>query len=199
MDLVSFISGIGPTQSFSPGVSTDPALAGPHTGLTDGTSPTTASSNMAEIYNRLLLQVASVIVKSGLTVDNTNWSQLADAVTAMATNSSIGGGQTITNFVIGAGAGERGENIWYTNASSRTIVAYVSSLGFEYGSFLGYIAASSGGSPPLTVQGAGSWNGGAFNTIVPLVLIVPPGYSYKVVRSSGGGTSGVPMNWAELS
>ncbi len=84
MDLVSFISGIGPTQSFSPGISTDPALAGPHTGLTDGTSPTTASSNMAEIYNRLLLQIASVIVKSGRPIDNSNWSQLADAVAALS-------------------------------------------------------------------------------------------------------------------
>ena len=51
-----------------------------HTGLTDGTGPTNASNNMAEIYNRLLLQIQATIVASGLTPDPNNWTQLPEAI-----------------------------------------------------------------------------------------------------------------------
>ena len=84
MDLASFISGIGPTKAFAPGSTTPAPFNVPHIGLTDGTSPATASSNMAEIYNRILLQIAATIVGSGLTMDNNNWAQLFPAVTAIA-------------------------------------------------------------------------------------------------------------------
>lgn len=83
MDLVSFIPGVGPTASFSPGASTPPPFNVSHVGLTDGTSPATASNNMAEIYNRLMLNIASTIVAAGLTVDNNNWAQLPQAVSAL--------------------------------------------------------------------------------------------------------------------
>lgn len=82
MDLVSFIPGVGPTASFSPGATTPPPFNVAHTGLTDGTGPTNASNNMAEIYNRLLLQIQATIVASGLTPDPNNWTQLPEAIVA---------------------------------------------------------------------------------------------------------------------
>jgi hypothetical protein len=83
LDLASFIPGIGPTAAFTPGPDTPAPFNVSHTGLTDGTSPSTASLNQAEVYNRLLLQIASVIVTSGLTIDNNNWAQLPAAIQAM--------------------------------------------------------------------------------------------------------------------
>ena len=91
MDLVSFIPGVGPTASFTPGSTPPPPFNVAHTGLTDGTSPATASSNMAEIYNRLLLNVAATITAAGLTIDNNNWAQLPQAVSALVN-------QALTNF-----------------------------------------------------------------------------------------------------
>lgn len=84
MDLASFIPGIGPTATFSPGATTPPPFNVTHLGLTDGTGPTTASNNMAEVYNRLLLNVAATISAAGLTIDNNNWTQLPAAVKAIA-------------------------------------------------------------------------------------------------------------------
>lgn len=86
MDLASFIPGITNTATFSPGSTTPPPFNVSHTGLTDGTGPSTASKNMAEIYNRLLLNVAATVVKAGLTIDNNNWTQLATAVETIASN-----------------------------------------------------------------------------------------------------------------
>jgi len=92
-DLVSFIPGIGNTKTFSPGVNTPAAYAGPHTGMTDGTSVATASSNMAEVYNRILLDLTATVASSGLTPDPTNWAQLPIAVQMIAT--------TQAQFVVG--------------------------------------------------------------------------------------------------
>jgi hypothetical protein len=95
MDLVSFIPGVGPTSAFSPGATTPPPFNVSHTGLTDGSSPSTASNNMAEIYNRILLNLASVIVKAGLTPDHNNWAQLATGVETIANNVLSGFTSTI--------------------------------------------------------------------------------------------------------
>lgn len=88
MNLVSHITGVGPTATFTPGPTTPSPFNVSHTGLTDGTGPTTASANMAEIYNRILLQIAATITASGLTVDNNNWAQMATAVVAIAENAA---------------------------------------------------------------------------------------------------------------
>lgn len=96
MDLASFIPGIGPTASFTPGASTPPPFNVSHTGLTDGTGPTTASNNMAEIYNRLLLNVAATVVAAGLPLDQNNWAQLPQAVTALVNQALSGFTGSIT-------------------------------------------------------------------------------------------------------
>lgn len=97
MDLISFIPGIGVTAAFSPGGTTSSPLNVSHTGATNGSSPATSTNNVAEIYNRLLLQVASVIVKSGLSIDNNNWAQLGDAVQAIA-NTAVGSYVTTSTY-----------------------------------------------------------------------------------------------------
>lgn len=88
MNLVSHIIGVGPTVTFTPGPTTPSPFNIPHTGLTDGVGPATASANMAEIYNRILLQIAATISVSGLTVDNNNWTQMATAVVSIAENAA---------------------------------------------------------------------------------------------------------------
>lgn len=100
MDLVSFIPGIGPTAPFNPGPNTPAPFNTAHTGATDGTSPQTSSSNVAELYNRLLLQVASVIVTAGLTVDNTNWTQLSAGVKAIATQAAAAATSSISTTYV---------------------------------------------------------------------------------------------------
>jgi len=84
-DLISFIPGIGATAAFTPGPSTPSPFNVPFIGGTDGTGPSTATNNMAEIYNRLLLAHYSVIATAGLTYNKDNWTQLAQAVQALAT------------------------------------------------------------------------------------------------------------------
>lgn len=84
MDLISFIPGVGPTALFSPGPTTPAPFNVNHRGATDGTSPQTATNNMAEIYNRVLLQIAATISASGISIDNDNWAQLPDAIKALA-------------------------------------------------------------------------------------------------------------------
>jgi len=84
MNLISHIPGVGPTAAFNPGPSTPAPWNVPHTGATDGTGPASATKNMAEIYNRLLLQMAATIQVSGLAIDNNNWAQLAEAVSKIA-------------------------------------------------------------------------------------------------------------------
>lgn len=89
MDLVSFVPGIGPTAAFTPGVNTPAPFNVSHTGFTNGTSPSTATVNQAEVYNRLLLQVAAVISAAGITIDNTNWTQLATAVKTLGNSGTV--------------------------------------------------------------------------------------------------------------
>lgn len=96
MDLASFIPGITNTASFSPGATTPPPFNVAHTGLTDGTSPATASANMAEIYNRLLLNIASTVTAAGITIDNNNWTQLPAAVKKIADDAVAGFASTVS-------------------------------------------------------------------------------------------------------
>lgn len=151
LDLVSFVAGVGPTASFTPGGSTPAPLNVTHTGLTDGTGPTTASNNMAEIYNRLMLQVASVIVKSGLSIDNNNWTQLGDAV------------QAIANASAGAGGYETSAHAASTYATQATVTANkvitdaLIALNAS-NTFVGQIV--SGGTPgSLSLPAGGMWRG----------------------------------------
>jgi hypothetical protein len=51
---------------------------------------------MAEVYNRLLLNVASTIVAAGLTLDQNNWTQLPQAVTALVNQALSGFTSSIT-------------------------------------------------------------------------------------------------------
>lgn len=95
MDLASFIPGIGPTTSFTPGSNTPPPFNVPHTGLTDGTGPATASKNMAEVYNRILLELKATVVYSGLAIDNTNWTQLYPAIKRIADASAAAAVSTL--------------------------------------------------------------------------------------------------------
>ena len=76
LDLASYVSGVNVTALFTPGVGTPATFAGPHTGMTDGVSVATSSRNMAEIYNRLNLQIAATIVNSGLTYDPVSYTHL---------------------------------------------------------------------------------------------------------------------------
>lgn len=83
MNLIGHIPGVGPTALFNPGVATPAPWNVAHTGATDGTGPANATKNMAEIYNRMLLQVAATIQQAGLAIDNTNWAQLPAAIVAI--------------------------------------------------------------------------------------------------------------------
>ena len=83
MDIISFIPGIGPTGAFTPGANTPAPFNVSHTGAVDGSNPSTSTNNMAEIYNRILLQLQAVIVTAGLTVDHANWTQLGTAIQTM--------------------------------------------------------------------------------------------------------------------
>lgn len=99
MDLVTFIPGILNSASFSPGPATPAPFNVNHVGLVDGSYPDEASANVAQIYNRLLLQIASCIQYSGLTINNDNWAQLPYAVEAIAqavVNGSLSGGVVTT-------------------------------------------------------------------------------------------------------
>ena len=95
MDLASFIPGVGPTSTFTPGGTTPPPFNGTHTGVTDGTSPATASNNVAEIYNRVLLNIAATVSAAGIPIDANNWAQLPAAVTAIANQAVSGFAGTI--------------------------------------------------------------------------------------------------------
>ena len=100
MDLITHIPGIANSALFTPGPNTTPPWNVAHTGLTDGTSPNNATKNMAEIYNRFLLERAAIIQKAGLTIDNQNWVQLAEAIEALiASNPNLA--QVINNTYIG--------------------------------------------------------------------------------------------------
>lgn len=104
IDLISFIPGVGPTKVFSPGLNTPAPFNTTYTGATDGTGPTTATNMMAEIVNRVLLQIAGVIIGSGLTIDNTNWTQLLAAVNQCALNVANAGFVSTTAYAANFGA-----------------------------------------------------------------------------------------------
>ncbi len=99
MDVISFIPGVGPTAAFSPGVNTPAPYNVNHTGGTDGTTPQTATSNVAEIYNRILLMLAAAVDYSGIGIDHANWAQLGPAIRAIAqsvVNGALAGGVVTT-------------------------------------------------------------------------------------------------------
>ena len=73
IDLVSFVQGVTNTKTFTPGANTTAPYNTNHTGMTDGTSISTSSRNMAEIYNRFMLNIAATIAESGIPIDNDNW------------------------------------------------------------------------------------------------------------------------------
>lgn len=87
MDLASFIPGITNTAPFNPGSTTPPPFNVSHVGLTDGTGPSTSSKNMAEMYNRLLLNIAATVSKAGLPIDNNDWAQLPTAIAKLISDS----------------------------------------------------------------------------------------------------------------
>ena len=84
MDLLSHVPGVNITGSFTPGANTASPYNVAHNGGVDGTGPQNATKNMAEIYNRLLLDRAALIQKAGLSIDNANWIQMAEAIFKIA-------------------------------------------------------------------------------------------------------------------
>lgn len=94
LDLITHIPGITNSGSFTPGANTPAPWNAAATGAVDGTGPASATKNMAEIYNRFLLERAALIQRSGLTVDNTNWAQMGDAIAKMIAAGSGGNGST---------------------------------------------------------------------------------------------------------
>jgi hypothetical protein len=149
LDLASYVSGITYTAPFTPGANTISIVAGPHIGLTDGNSVATSSRNMAEIYNRLNLQIASAIVGAGLTYDSTNWGQLYTAIqtivnTGLATVPSlISGG----NVAYATNSGYSATTAITPNSSGTNIGAWVV-LGGNY---------TSGGGIPAVLPPGGTW------------------------------------------
>lgn len=83
MDLITHIEGVANFGQFNPGPNTPAPWNIRHVGAVDGHTPDTSTRNMAEIYNRLCLQIAAAIEASGLVIDNNNWAQLAQAMTRM--------------------------------------------------------------------------------------------------------------------
>ena len=59
----------------------------PFASFTDGTSPSTASRDMAWTYTRVENEIISVIRAAGLTPDKENWAQLQTAISVLAASS----------------------------------------------------------------------------------------------------------------
>ncbi len=156
MDLVTFIPGVGATAAFTPGANTPAPFNVSHTGLTDGTSPATASSNMAEIYNRLLLQVASTIVHAGLTIDNTNWTQLSIAVQAIA-NNAVAGAVSGGGLETSAHAAATYETIVHAASTYQTLAA--ANALFTLTSTNVFVLSSGGALGGVTLPAGGTWRG----------------------------------------
>lgn len=90
LDLISHVPGVGNYALFTPGINTPAPLNFAHIGGVDGTDRNTATQNVAQLYNRLMLQVAAVVYTSGLVIDPDNWTQLALAVQTIANNAAAG-------------------------------------------------------------------------------------------------------------
>lgn len=82
MDLITHVPGVTNSGSFTPGGTTPAPFNIAHTGLVNGSGPASASKNVAEIYNRLLLDRAALINMLGATLDNTNWAQASAVLKA---------------------------------------------------------------------------------------------------------------------
>ena len=109
MDLITHVTGITNSGSVSPGANTPAPFNVPHTGAVDGSGPSTATKNMAEIYNRLLLERAAIINMLGSTIDNANWVQASAVLKAYldAMNANIAGLNTNINTVSAGLAAEQ--------------------------------------------------------------------------------------------
>lgn len=83
MDLINHIPGVANSGIFLPGANTPAPWNVPHVGAVDGTSPLDATRNMAEIYNRMLLEFAAIVQAAGLAIDHANWTQAAQAIQSM--------------------------------------------------------------------------------------------------------------------
>jgi hypothetical protein len=90
MDLITHIPGITNSGSFTPGANTPAPFNASHTGAVNGAGPSTATKNMAEIFNRMALSDAALITMLGGSIDNANWVQgpelLLAALNAINTN-----------------------------------------------------------------------------------------------------------------
>ena len=143
MNLIGHIPGVGPTAPFSPGPTTPAPWNMAHTGATDGTGPATATKNMAEIYNRLLLQDAALIQASGLAIDNDNWAQKAQAVVAIAQTAAAasaakgfkdGSRFTTTGNIVLSGLGTQAGGDWAVALTvTDRIFVKNQALGYENG------------------------------------------------------------------
>lgn len=91
MDTISHIAGVANTANFTPGPTTPAPYNVPHLGMTDGTNPSNASKNMAELYNRRHLADDALVLEAGLSIDRNNWTQVTQAIQRLAASPVLGG------------------------------------------------------------------------------------------------------------
>lgn len=192
MDLVSFVPSVGATASFTPGSSTPAPYNVSHIGLTDGVSPATASLNQAEIYNRILLQIASAIAGSGLTVDNNNWAQLGQAMAAYAAT-SYGTTQTWMDVLV-TSPGPRALTTPYPNGTGRPITVCFDLASGSFSSQQNALIMV-GGVQIGQTMGVRNISGGDTSLNMTGTFVVPAGASYQVNLNNGTATIN---SWFEL-
>jgi len=134
---------------------------------------------MAEIYNRLLLQVASIIVKSGLTVDNTNWAQAGVAVQKIVNDAITMAG---SGYLTPAAAAAVYETIAHATSTYATQATVNSRLPLSTGTvFVSALPGTGGVTLPAVGTWAGIWNASSMG-----------GYITDAA-SFGGATSATPI------
>jgi hypothetical protein len=192
MDLVTHISGVAPTTSFSPGASTPAPFNVPHTGLVDGLGPGSASKNMAELYNRDLLWRRAMIAVAGLSFDPTNWVQEVAAIQAIAAAAAaavvppqpgLGYGQTPQSLT-----GSRALSTTYLNLTGKPIMVHTTVLATSNGPF--FMRLTMPDSAAVDVWGPTTLAGGIGN----LTVLLPPGCAYLL---DPGSTAGSLNRWVE--
>jgi hypothetical protein len=189
MDLATHFTGVVNTGSFTPGAATPAPFNVSHTGLVNGAGPSSASKNVAEIYNRILLNNAALVNMLGSTVDNTNWVQASAVLKAYLDTMNTNTASLNTNLnTVSAGLAAEIAARTYANdwsavrratdftipAGSLTNVAWDSSMGLNwYGS--GQIVV-----PAL--------RGGNFEVAFALSLYSAPAQTVTVIFTVPGGT-----------